>query len=138
MRTATGIAALALVAVTGCAGNDIAAEPQPEPTPEPVVLVSVQTSCDELFLAGQPSLWHRAVTIMQRYDTQDAQDAMYPVAGELDEVASHTRPGLAPHVEDMAGMLRSLADGETVDLGDFKTSAREVANQCTQYVAADY
>lgn len=112
--------ALALVGLAGCSDESKATEPEPD-----IAIVSFQTTCDEMFLDGDPRLWSRAVTAVadRAADTE--------LADRLTEVSETSKPALRPHIQQMAESV-----GEpTPDTSVFKTAAREVANVCAPYVA---
>jgi hypothetical protein len=109
---------LASLTLTACGGND-----DPPPTPEPV---SVQTTCDLLFVDDDPRLWSQAVAAMTD------RSANIAAAEQLHDAAAASEGELKPHIEAMADAAENPA---AADVGDFKTAAREVANVCTPYVA---
>jgi hypothetical protein len=134
-----------LVLVAGCGGGGDSEPPEPtvegqEAASSQEAVVSVQTTCDMLFLQGKPPLWNRAVDTVATYSNNDlsAVDDAAPIASELEQVGESAEPKLQPHVAGMAETLRSISEGTVSDFTSFRTAGTEVANICAPYVAMDY
>lgn len=115
-----GVLALLVAAVTACGGDD-------GETAEAARTVSVQTTCDLLFVDDEPRLWSQAVDVVAATAGHNPAAA---VADQLEQVAASSGADLRPFIEDMAAGVRG-----DLDSAAFKTAAREVANTCTPYVA---
>jgi hypothetical protein len=124
------VAGVLTAALAGCGGGS---EPEAA-TPSPTPTVSVQTSCDRLFVQGDPRLWSRATTLVAKQSQGQTVDAaeVETVHDELSKIAGSSAPELRPHIETMA---ETVGDLENADTSAYKTAATEVANQCTPYVA---
>lgn len=124
------LAGVAVAVLAGCGGSS---EPK-EAAPEPVATVSLQTSCDRLFLQGDPRLWSRATALVAAQSQgQSVDDAeVQTVRDELAKIAESSAAELRPHVEAMAMTVGNL---ENADTSGYKTAATEVANVCTPYAA---
>lgn len=103
---------------------------------EPVAAVSVQTTCDRLFVQGEPRLWSRATTLVVEESNGDEVDEgeVDTVTEQLAKVAAASEDTIRPHVEQMHA---AVADLDNLDTGDYKNAATEVANQCAEYVAVN-
>lgn len=147
MRRLTGVlAALVMLAACGGAaetGNQAArVEPSPTPSPTPTpspVAVSLQTTCDMLFLQGEPRLWTRATDLVAQQSnegTWDTDEAV-TVTARLEPIAASSDAEIKPFVEQMAEATAALARSAVGDVATYRTAATEVANICTPYVALD-
>jgi hypothetical protein len=124
------VAGVLTAALAGCGGGS---EPEAA-TPSPTPTVSVQTSCDRLFVQGHPRLWFHASDLVAKQSQGQTVDAaeVETVYDELAKIAGSSAPELRPHIETMA---ETVGDLENADTSAYKTAATEVANQCTAYVA---
>lgn len=135
----------ALVMLAGCSGGvegdsqATEAEPSPTPSPTPTPVVSLQTTCDTLFLQGEPRLWTRATDLVARQSnggTWDTEEAA-TVTARLEPIAASSEAEVRPFVEQMAEATGALARSAVADVAAYRTAATEVANVCTPYVALD-
>src|SRR5213596_2554881 len=94
------VIAATLLASSACAGDDggekVAAADTP-PT-SAAATVSVQTTCDLLFIDADPRLWSQAVTLVKKAQAGQAWDSgeSGEVARRLTEVAESSREDLRP------------------------------------------
>jgi len=115
--------------------------PTPSPSPSPVV-VSLQTTCELLFNAGDRSVAQRAISFVQKQNYSQAKDLSraQDLAEDLEGISVRAQPEFRPYLDAMLATARDLEDqlttgqGREMDLQDFRAAGLELVGLCEDHI----